>query len=402
MKQPTQLSTAASYRSRWPLHSTLQHIKPMSTRNSKGAFRITFVLSAWLIAGSIMATIRTVSNDPNRPAMYGTFADAYGAAFDNDTIFIYGSTSGSVGGGTINKVLHIVGNGYDPFLPTYRSQMGRLVYATGSAGSTLEGVIVNAGVNVSNATGLIIRNCILLGQGFFPCVALDNNSSVTAINNIIMRNEPGCCYVDVAAILGGSAQPNGPHYFYNNVIISNYTGDPAGNRLLTNNFGNGLTSAAFENNVFLSWTAPCRLSESYSLNNAFANNIFFNVTTVSSNCDMCAFTNNLVAGCTDDCNLISGNQTGSGNVFDTPVFNNYTNGAWDFLVNDLSLAPGSPGELMGVGVFEGAYPMSPNTLHGQILTILPYISTFNLANPVIPETTGGPLSISSGAVIVQE
>lgn len=365
-------------------------------------FQFIVVVLCILRPSGVSGAILTVSNDPNRPAMYGDFPTAYGVATDNDTIFIYGTPAGEVGGGTINKVLHIVGNGYDPFHTSYRSRMGRLVFAAGSDGSTLEGVIVSGGINVSNTNGLVIRNCLLLGFGFFPCIALDNNSAITAINNIIMRNEPGCCYVDVAAILGGSVQPNGPHYFYNNVIISNYSGDPGGNRILTNNFGNGLTSAAFENNVFLSWTTPCRLSEGYSLNNAFTNNIFYNVTTVSSNCDMCAFTNNLVAGCTDDCNLISGSQTGSGNVFDTPVFNNYTSGAWDFLVNDLRLATGSPGEAMGVGVFAGAYPMSPTTLHGQILSVLPYISAFNIENPVIPQATGGPLSIGAGAVIVNE
>lgn len=364
------------------------------------------ILSSLLMAGASLATIRTVSNDPNRPGMYPNFPAAYIDAIDNDTIFIYSSPfTTDVGAATVSKLLHIVGNGYDSNQPGYRSRLGPIIFDAGSEGSTVEGVTAHFGIRVNSVANIQVRNCLVKNLNTYNPIMIEGSATIT-VTGCIIGSEVSDGGVAQAPAIYALGTVTGPNYFYNNIFISNTNPNPGLNVFISGVQSTGLSNTTFENNVFLTWTTSSQLSDHPFSNCAFANNIFYNVATVSSNCDFCSFSNNLVTGCTD-CNLITGTQTGGSNIFDVAAFNSYSGGSWDLVANDLALQPGTPGTLAGtdnmdVGLYGGPYPMVPGTLHNQLLTIIPYISSFNIANPVIPETTGGPLQISSGATIVNE
>lgn len=344
------------------------------------------------------AAILTVSNDPNRPAMHADLTSAYGAANDNDTIFIFGTPSGSMGTVSISKPLYILGNGYDPNQPGLRSRLGSITIDAGGSGTVLEGLFM---VRLTVNSAATLRNCELRqSASVASLISIGTSGQLTAMNNLLVRDENGLS-TGFYTIAGNTNNTLG-QFFYNNVIIfNNHNG--GGNNCI-NNVRNGV----FSNNIFLSWDAnESTLMTGGNQDNVFTNNIMYNVFVVSSGCNACGFMNNLVSGCTD-CNLISGNQTGSGTLLDTPVFvGGYTSGSWDYTSQDLSLEDGSPGENYGtdgmdVGLYGGDYSMTPGTAHNQTLTIIPYITSFNLVNPVIPQATGGPLQITSGATIINQ
>ena len=52
---------------------------------------LSFIVLITLLHLSALATVRTVSNDPTRPAQFTTFAAAQTASIAGDTIYIYGS-----------------------------------------------------------------------------------------------------------------------------------------------------------------------------------------------------------------------------------------------------------------------------------------------------------------------
>lgn len=345
------------------------------------------------------AAILTVSNDPNRPAMYPDLTIAHGAANDNDTIFIYGTPSGSMGSAAISKPLYIYGNGYDPNQPSLRSRLGWITIDPTGSGTVLEGLFMNRLIVDGIAT---LRNCeVRFTAGVQSLINIGVAGQLTAVNNLLVRDEYGLS-TGFTTIWGGGTNNTLGQFFHNNVIIfNNHNG---GDNICLRNISNGV----FSNNVFLSWDATgSEFMSSGNQDNVFANNIFYNVSTVSSSCNACGFLNNLVSGCID-CTLIAGNQTGSGTILDTPVFvGGYTSGSWDYTTHDLSLVDGSPGENAGtdgmdLGLYGGDYPMIPGTAHNQTLSVIPYITSFNLVNPVIPQSTGGPLQITSGATIINQ
>jgi hypothetical protein len=350
------------------------------------------------LSGSIKAAILTVSNDPNRPAAFTDLPGAYGNANDNDTIFIYGTPSGSMGTLAIAKPLYILGNGYDPNQPGLKSRLGWITVDPAGSGTVLEGVFMNRLTINGTAT---LRNCELRQSASVnSLISIGNTGQLTAINNVLVRDENGLS-TGFFTIDSNTNNTLG-QFFHNNVIIfNNHNG--GGNNCIQD-----VRNSVFSNNVFLSWDAnESNIMQGGNQDNVFTNNIFYNIFTVSSGCNACGFMNNLVAGCVD-CALITGNQTGTPPILDTPFFAGaYAGGSWDFLTHDLSLADGSPGENAGtdgldVGLYGGDHPMIPGTAHNQTLSVIPYITSFNLVNPVIPQATGGPLQITSGATIINQ
>ncbi|QQR87326.1 MAG: hypothetical protein IPJ76_03640 [Flavobacteriales bacterium] len=369
----------------------------MTKRTPLGVLKATFVLCALLTAGPLVAAILTVSNDPNRPAMYTDVITAHNAANDNDTIFLFGTPSGIMGSGNITKPLYIIGNGYDPNQPSLRSRLSILTLDPSSSGTVLEGLYMARLVVNGTAT---VRNCeVRFTSGVQSLITIGTSGQLTATNNLFVRDENGLS----TGFFTIDANTNNTlgQLFHNNVIIfNNHNG--GGNNCIQD-----VRNGVFSNNVFLSWDAnESSIMQGGNQDNVFTNNIFYNVFTVSSGCNACGFMNNLVSGCVD-CNLITGSQTGSGTILDTPVFvGGYTSGSWSYTTQDLGLQDLSPGENAGtdgldVGLYGGDYPMIPGTAHNQTLSVIPYITSFNLENPVIPQLTGGPLQITSGAIINQ-
>lgn len=344
------------------------------------------------------ATIITVSNDPQRPAMFNIFADAEAAANSGDTIFLYGSSI-NYAGGLVTKQLYIYGNGAATINGAPGTTFGTsstLTFNNGSSGSVVEGLKwVNGNFDqiAMNTDNITVRNCQLsrIRIGI-------NADSCLIYNNLFYNAGTSAGPIRNVHVLGTQVNTQ----FHNNVFVLNNSG--AGGIL----FFQSLSDMVVMNNAFITWT----ISESNMLiepgaeNNIFGNNIFYNLKNVSSNCNYCGFGNNLVFGCTI-CDLVTGTQSGNDNLFADPLFENYAGTGFDINSDDLALQAGSPGHLAGsdgtdIGIYGGQYPFNPVLLYNQLLPFQPYITNMLLINPVVPVVTGGPIEIEAGAIIFTE
>lgn len=100
-----------------------------------------------MIATTLNATVWRVNNRPYLDADYTTLQDAIDGAADGDTLYIGGSTS-NYGNGTFDKQLVVIGAGYwldeNDTTQSYteNSQVGKLIFNTGSEGSVIEGLYI--------------------------------------------------------------------------------------------------------------------------------------------------------------------------------------------------------------------------------------------------------------------
>jgi hypothetical protein len=78
-------------------------VKMKISVSSKLLMMVVFVTTTM----NMMATVWTVSNDPNRPAQYSVLQAAVDAAAPNDTLLVTGSTTQYYPGATIVKPLVI-------------------------------------------------------------------------------------------------------------------------------------------------------------------------------------------------------------------------------------------------------------------------------------------------------
>ncbi len=106
------------------------------------------------------ATVRTVSNNPTRPAQFTTFAAAQTASVNGDTIYMYGSPF-EYPAITVSKRLVIIGAGYNP-----NNQFGqptdinsitlfRDAGSSNATGTVLTGLLVSGALNIG---GLMSNN----------------------------------------------------------------------------------------------------------------------------------------------------------------------------------------------------------------------------------------------------
>ena len=110
--------------------------------------KITILTAAiLLIATTLNATVWRVNNRPYLDADFTTLQDAIDGASAGDTLYIGGSTT-SYGNGTFDKQLVVIGAGYwlaendTTQAYTENSQVGKLIFNSGSEGSVIEGLYV--------------------------------------------------------------------------------------------------------------------------------------------------------------------------------------------------------------------------------------------------------------------
>ena len=352
---------------------------------------ITLALSAFAL--TTQGTIITVSIDPDRPGMFNTLQAAYDSCSDSvrDSLQLFSLPTGTFGDFTFDKPLYIHGNGYDVSTPSYVSGLGIIYMGPNSTGSILEGLDIRPVLFVN--APITIRNCRMRQ------VFVQASGHVTAINNVIITDPNGNGGNDpaVTAPLNDTST-----VFYNNVIGNRFG---AIEQWLIREVRHGL----FANNFFYSWESPgmSLMHHQGTDYNTLYNNIILDVPDVSSECDYCLLTHNLVTGSVVDSNLVDDiwNQQGSNNKSATPQGGSgYTGGPWSFVDDSLQLASASPGNDWGldgtdVGVFGGSNAMIPGSYHNHVLKVSRYIDSFLVANPAV--LLDCPVHFTAGAHMLQ-
>gem|GEM_PF-3692525 len=122
----------------------------------KRTLQTMFLVATAIVASDALATVRTVSNNPNRPAQFTTIQAAVTASSPNDTILI---TGGTYWGESINVVIPLVFYGEaisstpefpETILYACSINFGRLNSSLSASGSRMYGIrMYQGGVTIN-------------------------------------------------------------------------------------------------------------------------------------------------------------------------------------------------------------------------------------------------------------
>lgn len=336
------------------------------------------------------ATIFTVSNNPTIPAQYTDIQVAHNVAEAGDTLLVTGS--GNSYSLSLSKRLHIIGPGWGtpPGLPAYMYQTN---FNAGSEGSIMEGVQISyfASIGAANITlkdsyiyqlnlgnlsaNLLVRNCVGIRQIY----ELGQASGQVFSNCIFNYIDSYDSFQPFAALDGYNSSMAFSTLFSNCTFYKIYLAE--------------MNNAQFSNCVIHS------IPETYPANGQDADN-----------CNGCTFNNSMLfcSGCafTDIdgiVTLIDNLNNGTNPFVNAPQTPNaYANNTIPFNQLNFSLVASSPGINAGsdgttIGIQGGAYPFAEGSLYGSLSGQVPYVSSFIINNPVIPQ--GGTLDIQATGII---
>jgi len=312
----------------------------------------TFLIILLLPVFSTQAAVRTVSNDPTRPAQFNNFDAAQTASVNNDTIYIYGSPF-QYPAITIRKKLVIVGAGYSP-----NNQFGQP--------TNISSISLFRDASADNATGTVITGVLTS--------TINLSGTQLATNITLFRNR--ITYVSIGLSSGW--------VIYNNIVTGSIsssanssTDQSATNVIIANNILSSVTTfnsntVIIDHNIFLSSNNIFRLFNVIISNNIFtrsSGNIF-------SQSSVCTYSNNLsnqsTIGAASEYTPTntflatyipnsSSNSGGGNQVGINPLFVNVTN--FDTYNNTFNyrLQDASPGNNAGtdgtdLGIYGGTYP----------------------------------------------
>ncbi len=349
------------------------------------------LLAASLIGKLAMATIFTVSNNPSVPAQYTDLAAAQTVAEAGDTLQVAGSGN-NYNYFNCTKQLHIVGPGWGG--PGLAATLFGLTSGPGSGGSVFEGVVLLS-TNYINAPNITIHDCYVQ----------DLYTYATA-SNLLVRNCTGLLVLQNIGAASGNVFAN---CLFNAKDVSYDAGNP--NAYIDGN-NNGMDfPTTFTNCTFYKLgfkelhNIQMQNCVIYSIN---ATNPYFGG--VGNICNNCTFANNLLTCPSCALTEISGNAVlvdNLGNATNQFVSapqtpNAYASSSTPLAQMNFSLIASSPGINAGtdggtVGIQGGAYPFGANSVYGSLSGVVPYVSTFIINNPVIPQ--GGTLDIQGTSVI---
>ncbi|MBS1559418.1 MAG: hypothetical protein JST69_11905 [Bacteroidetes bacterium] len=328
----------------------------------------TFLLFASLVA---QATIRTVSNDINKPAQYPDIPPAVAAASAGDTIYVNG-TQYTYSDITINKRLVLIGAGYN--VPNQFNLISAInnIYFFKDAG-------INDGSG-SVITGFKVGGSIAMGSG-----------SLGITNIKIFRNQ--ITYIT----MGGCTNWT----IYNNLFNAYVNGQNSSSSILIQNniFTAGSVtnfnqpSVIIDHNLFINTTGLQTLQFVIITNNIFTSS---SSTAVWYNVTQCTFNNNMsvsstISTYTPTNSFLANNNTGGSNqVGVNPAFvndadfNNYNN------TFNYRLTSGSPGhnaatDASDIGIYGGSYPFPSGGAPGSgydtsPLPPIPQVNSVNIQN----------------------
>jgi hypothetical protein len=372
---------------------------------------IVFVL-VLLFSVPVVATVRTVSNNPTRPAQFTTFAAAQTASVNGDTIYVYGSPF-QYPAITISKRLVIIGAGYNP-----NNQFGQ---PTNIANIDL---FRDSGVN--NASGSIITG-VLTSR-------LDISGLMS--NNIrIFR----CRFTSYVNLSGGSPTGYADGWVLYNNIFDSYlfgggstrTSPSATNLVLANNIFSNSSAYLYafnSNTIIVDHNIFFGANNLYQTFNIIVTNNIFTRTSGTlfyvggQGPVLCTFNNNLsnqatiadptfypansfittFTGTGGGSNFGAGNIVGQDPLYvTTPNFNNYT------ATVNYRLQSGSVGRNAGtdgtdLGIYGGSYPFPSGGAPGSgfdtsPMPPIPQITELNIQNATVP--VNGTLNVNVKATV---
>jgi len=336
------------------------------------------------------AAIFTVSNNPTIPAQYTDIQVAHNVAEAGDTLQLVGS--GNSYSLSLSKRLHIIGPGWGtpPGLPAY---MYQTYFNAGSEGSIMEGVQISyfAVINAANIT---------IKDSYIYQLSLNNLST-----NLLVRNCVGIRQLNEVGQAGGQVFAN---------CLFNYVDGSDSSQPFAAIDGYNSSMA------FPSLFTNCTFYKIYlaEMNNAqFSNCVIHSIPDVypangqdADNCNGCTFNNSMLFCSTcaftdiDGSVTLTDNLSNGANPFvnapQTP--NAYANNTIPFNQLNFSLVASSPGINAGsdgttIGVQGGAYPFAEGSQYGSLSGQVPFVSSFIINNPVIPQ--GGTLDIQATGII---
>src|SRR6188768_3512227 len=158
--------------------------------------KLQVLIASMLFSLPVLATVRTVSNNPTQPAQYTTFDAAQTASVAGDTIYVYGSPF-QYPEIIVRKRLVLIGAGYAP-----NNQFGQPTNVTA--------IVLFRDTGANNATGSVITGFLVSGRVDFGGTLVSNNirlfrNRITSYINLSGGSPAG--YVDGWVI-------------YNNIIQS--------------------------------------------------------------------------------------------------------------------------------------------------------------------------------------
>lgn len=338
-------------------------------------------LRLWLLLATLSslpalvnARVLTLSNNPQNPGQYSTWATAEAAATTGDTIYVHGSSI-SYNSIVITKAITLIGPGHNP-----------------QKQAPLKATFDYVGLQASNISVIgIICNYL------YP-----NTSSLT--NILISRNRiDQYMYVqqhncnnwriegNVFSYLSNGVSFRGYNYnfwdfFFDNNIFNGH--------LLDNYYGTSY-NIYFNNCVFFKKSGSVDYHAQTWKNTTYTNCIFYgkNPTPGSENGGN-TFNNCLSFGAANN-----SFPSGSGNLVNQdPLFTSYSGNGFVYTDN-YALQAGSPGKSYGLdgndlGLYGGTYVWNQNGLPK-----LPYISEFTISNNQV--SAGGTLNINFKSSIAQ-
>jgi hypothetical protein len=352
----------------------------------------TILFLAMTLLGKVaLATIFTVSNNPSVPAQYNDLGPAQTVAEVGDTIQVAGSNNlYYYFNGT--KQLHIVGPGWGG--PGLAATLLQITLAPGSAGTVLEGLVL-AGTNYVNSANVTIHDCYIQELYTYPAAA-----------NLLVRNCVGFFLLQNVGAAPGNIFAN---CLFNYKDTSYDSGNP--NVYIDGNNNSMDYPATFTNCTFYKLgfrelhNIQMQNCVIYSIN---AINAYYG--TAGNNCNNCTFANNLMTCPSCALTEITGNAIlvdNLGNATNQFVSapqtpNAFAGSTLALSQMNFSLVASSPGINAGtdggtVGIQGGAYPFGANSVYGSLSGVVPFVSTFIINNPVIPQD--GTLEIQGTSTI---
>jgi hypothetical protein len=362
-----------------------------------------FTLFGILICLTIpaFATIRTVSNNPDRPAQFTQVDAAIAASAAGDTIYVHGSQF-TYADFSINKRLVVIGAGYNSNnqfnLPT-----------------VVNNIFLNRDTGLQNASGSVITGFLIITQ-----IRNNGNPGVdnvtifrNKVNNVIYTHNPGASFVysngwliynnilfQVQGGSGGSTSvSSGNITIQNNIFTGNIVGFSMSSVLVDHNLFLGSDNlqtvfyATITNNIFVRTTG-----------NIFTTNVSFN----TFNNNISNLTTITTASPTNS--FLGGNNSGAGNfVAVDPSFeavtdlNNYSTVA-NYRLKTTSTVRngGTDGTDLGIygGVAARAFPSGGAPASGydtSALPPIPQVTEVNIQNATLQP--GTPLNVNVKAKV---
>ncbi|MCU0368769.1 MAG: hypothetical protein MUF39_08055 [Cyclobacteriaceae bacterium] len=373
---------------------------------------ILFILVGLSLSVSSLAAVRTVSNNPTRPAQFTNFAAAQTASVNGDTIYIYGSPF-PYPDITVGKRLVIIGAGYNP-----NNQFGQA--------TTIANIILFRDTGVNNASGTVITG-VLTGR-------LDISGIMS--NNIRVFR---CRFTSYINMRGGSPTGYADGWiFYNNIFQAylygggfSRTEQSATNIVIANNIFTGnaylydfnSNTIIVDHNIFLGANNLYRTFNIIVTNNIFTRTtgtVFYGAT---SGPVLCTFNNNLsylttiadpstYTPATSFVNTFTGTGGGSnfggGNIVgQDPLyvsvsnFNDYVATA-NYRLQASSLGKNAGTDGTDLGIYGGSYPFPVGGPVGSgydtsPMPPIPQVTELNIQNATVP--VNGTLNVNVKANI---